>query len=441
MVRVAKVIGAIVGEGRVTDWADLTDDWRHKIGGMMASQADDGGHSVCLVQPHTVEMLSDVMRVCHQNQWSVLPCGQGTKLDWGGLGQAQVVISTGALDQVVDHWEKDFTIQVEAGLPFSVLRSQLKKTGQFLPIDPFHDDRATLGGIIATADTGSLRHRYGGVRDMLIGVEFVRYDGEIVKAGGRVVKNVAGYDLMKLMTGAYGTLGILSRLTLRLFPLSEQSQTVLLNGEAETIAQMVQQVRRLGLTPNALDIFGGSLFKGRLSEQKSASNVVLVGQFQGIAAGVKEQVSRFVSLGQTLDLTAEILIDDEAFWQQPAQALAEKSDEDSLLCKVGLLPQNIVSFLSLAHDLLPPGWFARMHGGSGLGQICFGVDDEAKTRIEKLRSHCEAHQGFLTVLRAPKPLKPKLDIWGYSGNAMNTMTQIKTQFDPLNLLSPGRFLV
>ncbi len=122
---------------------------------------------------------------------------------------------------------------MQAGLKLADLQAFLAPSGQFLPLDPSYADNATIGGIIATADAGTWRQRYGGVRDLILGFSFIRHDGEIAKAGGRVVKNVAGYDMMKLFTGSYGTLGIIDQITLRLYPETANSETLIITGNSD----------------------------------------------------------------------------------------------------------------------------------------------------------------------------------------------------------------
>lgn len=195
-----------------------------ELGSALAQVTADHTLPQAVVYPTSETQLAEVMACAHQNQWRVLPCGAGSKLVWGGLGQGvDLAISTARLNQIIDHAVGDMTLTAQAGLTLAELTPKLAAVNQFLPLDPAYPDRATLGGIVATGDTGSLRQRYGGVRDMLIGLSLVRYDGQIAKAGGRVVKNVAGYDLMKLFTGSYGSLGIISQLTFRLFPVQETS--------------------------------------------------------------------------------------------------------------------------------------------------------------------------------------------------------------------------
>jgi glycolate oxidase FAD binding subunit len=166
--------------------------------------------------PTSESELAELVTIANRDRTQLVVAGNSTKLDWGGTVKgAKSIVSTQKLDRLIAHAVGDLTVTVEAGINFANLQTILAAAGQFLPLDPVYPDRATIGGIIATANTGSLRHRYGGVRDLLLGISFVRSDGKIAKAGGRVVKNVAGYDMMKLFTGSYGTLGILTAVTLR----------------------------------------------------------------------------------------------------------------------------------------------------------------------------------------------------------------------------------
>ena len=172
-----------------------------------------------LAFPETLEALATGVKLANEFDWKILICGNGSKLSWGGLvKEAQLVISTQRLNRIIDHAIGDLTVTVEAGMTISQLQQALSPSNQFLPLNPCYPQSATIGGIVATADTGSWRQGYGGVRDLLLGLSFVRADGVIAKAGGRVVKNVAGYDLMKLFCGSFGTLGIISQVTMRLYP-------------------------------------------------------------------------------------------------------------------------------------------------------------------------------------------------------------------------------
>lgn len=387
-----------------------------------------------VVYPTSEVELAAVMACAYEHRWRVIPCGSGSKLAWGGLGTGvDLVVSTARLDQVLDHAVGDMTLTAQAGAKLADLSPRLAQHNQFLAVDPAYPERATLGGIVATADTGSLRQRYGGLRDMLIGISFVRYDGQIAKAGGRVVKNVAGYDLMKLLTGSYGTLGIISQLTFRLYPGQDASKTVVVTGVAGAIAALAAGLRLSSLTPVALDILSPAL----TAHVGYGDTFALLAQFQSIAPGVEEQVGALLKMVET-DLSATVLAgaEEEKVWAIARDALFPQSGEhrDAIVAKVGLLPAQAVTWL----DQLPSGSMARIHASSGIGtvRLATGTVDWVK----KLRESCTANHGYFTLLEAPLSLKKSVDVWGYSGNALRAMKAIKDQFDPHSCLSPGRFV-
>ncbi len=359
-----------------------------------------------------------------------------------------MIVSTERLNQLIDHAAGDLTVTVEAGMMFSQLQAILAKERQFLALDPAYSSQATVGGIIATADTGSLRHRYGGVRDMGLGASFVRADGQAVKAGGRVVKNVAGYDLMKLLTGSFGTLGILSQVTLRLFPLPEASKTVLLTGATAAIAQARATLLTSTLTPTAVDL---------LSTQATASlgmgqTLGLIVRFQSLQKSVDQQADRLLKLAQTLGLDGATLVETEEdnFWQQVQDQFwsSEARQDHPVICKVGVLPAQAVAALTTMDTIANQQGVTCMglvHAGSGLGVVRIdGPEAAALQTVLALRHSVSApsqrSSGFVTVLEAPMALKQQLDVWGYTGNALELMRKIKQQFDPKNLLSPNRFV-
>ena len=398
----------------------------------------------CIVYPETETELAAVMACAHQNQWRVLPFGQGTKLAWGGIGSAvDVLVSTARLNHVIHHAVGDLTVTVEAGVKFADLQAILVKTRQFLPLDPAYAEGATLGGMVATADAGALRHRYGSVRDMLIGLTFVRADGQVAKAGGQVVKNVAGYDLMKLMTGAYGTLGILSQLTFRTYPASEASQTLVMTGESDAIAATLAALKQSVLTPVAFDLI--SPLMAKCLDLPAQMGLAL--QFQGIPDGVAEQITRSRQLAPDLTCHDFIGADEANCWQTLGNQVCSPQipPEDLIVLKLGLLPSEAVNLLGeLATLLINMPWYSRIHVGSGVGRVAIPYGQMApldlKATLLKLRSRCESSQGFMTLLQAPPDLKQGMDVWGYSGSAIPLMKRIKAEFDPLGLVSPGRFV-
>lgn len=416
---VVSAVEAVLGEG-VVAWIDLADDLARRL----SLALKQGASPAAVAYPANQNQLAEVMAVAHRHGWRVLVCGAASKLGWGGLSAVDLVISTERLNRLVEHAVGDLTVTVEAGMPFAELQRQLAQADQFLAIDPAYADSATVGGIVATGDTGALRQRYGSVRDMLIGISFVRYDGQGAAAGGRVVKNVAGYDLMKLFTGSYGSLGAIAQLTFRTYPMQEASSTVLFSGPSAAIASLFQAVRRSPLTPVALDLLTPNLAE--------TDQLALAARFQAIEAGVVEQVDRLLQLGQAEGLSAQVLTaaEDEGFWQRLGERIWNQAEAP--VAKVGLNPAAAATWLEQLDSTLA----ARIHArGIGLVRL---VPEAAE--VEALRSQLQAADGYLVLLKAPRELRQQVDIWGYSGNALPVMRAIKAQFDPQGRLSPGRFV-
>ncbi len=423
---IAQTLESIVGLSGVKTWESLEGEERSRFTAAFAPNSS----AQCIVYPKTSEELSEVLAYAYANQWRVLPCGQGSKLHWGSLAEVDLMISTARLNRLIDHAVGDLTVTAEAGIRLADLQVELAKGGQFLAIDPSYATTATLGGIVATGDTGALRQRYGGIRDMLIGLSFVRSDGAIAKAGGRVVKNVAGYDLMKLFTGSYGTLGIISQVTFRIYPLPVAARTVMLQGDEEAIAQATKTLLASALTPTAIAL---------LPVQTLGLNTMgLLIRFQNIEVSVEQQSTRLLQVGEALGLKGQSWagIEESQLWQQLQEQIETPTLAFPIACKIGVLPSKAVETLRLMSAIaLTTGC---IYAGSGLGMLRFS-DLPAQTLL-KLRDLCEMQGGFLTVLEAPPSLKQTLDVWGYSGNALDLMQKIKHQFDPKNLLSPRRFV-
>ncbi len=422
------------------EFANANSSWQQKIAKAVLSP-----RSSCLIFPYTVETLSAIVKQAQQQQWQILACGNGSKLDWGGLAkEVELVVSTQKLNRIVEHAVGDLTVTVEAGVKLADLQATLQPTGQFLPIDPAFPETATIGGIVATGDSGSWRQRYGGIRDMVLGLSFVRADGEIAKAGGRVVKNVAGYDLMKLFTGSYGTLGIITQVTFRTYPLPEASGTALLKGEAEAVARAVQTLRNSSLTPTAADLLSASVIK----ELAIGKECGLLVRFQTIAESVKEQLAQLEAIARQLDLQISFYRerDETDLWQRLPSIIRIPSTEEAIICKIGVVPSAAVAVLQELAKIYGDRGLGMIHTGSGIGILQFNSED--RNGIEEMRSRCagaaaplcQQHHGFLSILSAPKSIKQQIEPWGYTGNALEMMRAIKQKFDPQNILSPGRFV-
>jgi glycolate oxidase FAD binding subunit len=422
---IASILTSILStENAVISWENLSPTQQHNI----QQGIDPKSQPSCVIYPHSQAELAAVITTANSHQWRVLTWGSGSKINWGGLAEnIDIIVSTEHINQLIEHAVGDLTVTVEAGMKFAQIQEILAKSGQTLALDPAAPELATIGGIVATADTGSLRQRYGGVRDQLLGITFIRADGEIAKAGGRVVKNVAGYDLMKLFTGAYGTLGIISQVTFRVYPIPESSGTVILTGKPEAISQAARTLHGSELTPTQADLLSNKL----LTNLDLGTGIGLIARFQSISESVQEQSKRLLLIGEKLGLQGVIYSGNQEIdlWQQLPKQIYDHLTESTITCKIGVLPTAAVEILNYMEVGL-------IHISSGLGLVRL----EKEEQILPLRSLCQANSGFLSVLSAPVEFKKRFDVWGYNGNALAVMRGIKTQFDGNFILSPGRFV-
>jgi glycolate oxidase FAD binding subunit len=411
----------------------------------------------CIVYPNNQTELKQAIALANKNKIPIFTCDRD--LNWGdlarfsqlvaelGIADLGIIVNTAKLDKLIDHAVGDLTVTCEAGMKFRDLQQILATSGQFLAIDPADPETITLGEIVNTANTGSLRQRYGGVRDMLLGISFVRTDGELVKAGGRVVKNVAGYDLMKLMTGSYGTLGIVSQVTFRLYPLPECDRTIIITGLADTINDLRAKILLSTLTPWAMDILSQGILSKLTTEL--ATNIAkdaeigLILRFGGLIQGVEEQIRRLLIIAQELNLTATV-IEDTNIWDE-IQTLVWHGDPlnpliNPVICKVGM-PSNLAveNLIKICTDNQHSS--LQIHAGSGLGIFRYSGNDPQS--ILKVRNLLASTGGFLTLIQVPQHFATQtnqIDIWGYTGNAKEIMSALKQKFDPHNLLNPHRCL-
>jgi glycolate oxidase FAD binding subunit len=351
----------------------------------------------------------------------VLPCGAGTKLHWGGAPAGpHRRLDLGGLRGVVAHEPGDLVATVRAGTPLREFQAVLARAGQRLPIEAGSAD-ATVGGVLAAGESGPLRLRHGTGRDLLIGVEFVRADGVLARSGGRVVKNVAGYDVGKLLCGSYGTLAVITSATFRLHPVPAGQVWVL----APVDADVTEPVRRLltsTLAPSAveLDLPGPTGWLAVLLE--------------GSVAGVAERARQAVRL-----LGADAVIAEAAPAWWGAYPFGPADVALRLAVGVAGLPRAISALRSAAHQAGLDGVAVR--GWAGLGVVHARLD--GAPRAEQvgavLTETRAAVDGSMVVLCAPAPLREALDLWG-PVPGLGLMRRLKAQFDPAGRFVAGRFV-
>jgi glycolate oxidase FAD binding subunit len=417
------------GKGIAAPWDDL-----RTIAGAEHLRAVGAGDGVAGVQPQMVFEPSSESELAAALRWGdatglgVVPRGGGTKADWGNPPvRAELILSTARLNRVIEHAWADLTVSVEAGCTIQKLQNALARHGQRIAVDPLWPERATVGGILTTNDSGSLRIRYGALRDLIIGVTIALPDGTLASSGGKVVKNVAGYDLPKLATGALGTLGVITRANFRLHPMPRNVRSFTFAArDLDDANRVVLAVQNSRLTPTGL--------QARFAA--GATPAVDV-RFEGTDVGLAAQAAALRKLAAPATETAS----SDVVWQ--AREELWSSAEPAAIAKFSVLPASVAETCGLIRQLadsVDVQWCVVVQG-TGLGWLRLEASSAPPIHpvLHTLRSELEHVGGSLAVLHRP-PAMPAIDAWGSGGDAFPLMLRVKQQFDPRGTLNPGRFI-
>jgi glycolate oxidase FAD binding subunit len=391
-----------------------------------------------IFEPITEAELATVLRYADSAGLSVIPRGNGSKLGWGNAPvRADLVLSTVRLNRVIEHAWADLTVSVEAGCTIGTLQETLAQHGQRIAIDPLWPEQTTVGGLLSTNDSGTLRIRYGGLRDLIIGVTIALPDGTLASSGGKVVKNVAGYDLPKLVTGALGTLGVITRAVFRLHPLPHnvRSFTFVTRGAADA-NRLVLAVQDSKLAHSGLQVRFNSGAPPEVDIRFDGTDAGLVAQtetLRKLAAPATEAQSNEDVWHARQDLFGAVTSRDAA--------LAQDS-QPAAIAKFSVLPASIASTCEQLHNLAEPlnvHWSAVVQG-TGLGWIRLGPANANTIQqlLQTQRSQLEAAGSFVVQYRSPG--MPEIEAWGDPGDALPLMLSVKQQLDPKRTLNPGRFV-
>ncbi len=377
-----------------------------------------------ILSPNKTEEISAITRYATEHKLAIEITGAGTKRSWGNPIQpnpvaADLLLSTTRLTGVREHSWQDLTATVGAGTTWAAMQRALAAHNQFVALDPLWPETATVGGILATNDSGPIRLKYGSLRDLVIGMTIVLADGTIARSGGKVVKNVAGYDLHKLMIGAHGTLGVITEVTFRLHPLPQRTQTFTVSApQAAQLASLMAAIRDSHLLTEAMQLRGSSNgfhLDIQLNAHADAKQSDILRKVSEAAGFELEQPNTDV-----WQIRERLFPNTEAFvlkLTMPSTAIAEISDYLAR-CGAKVVAQSV---------------------GIALAEIP-ALNHYSVMDIEILNDLLEKDGGALTFLREPQSLQHDLKAVLTEQATLPLMREIKHQFDPNRILNPGRFL-
>ncbi len=399
--------------------------------------AVDGLTPQAAVVPASYEQVAEVLRYAHTEGLAVIPRGGGTHMHIGNVpSRYDIGLSLLRLDQVVEHEPADLTVTCQAGITLDRLQRHLGQHGQLVPLDPAWGEEATIGGILAANASGPSRHAHGAPRDFTIGMKVVTADGRITKAGGRVVKNVAGYDLCKLYIGSLGTLGVIVEASFKLAPTAKVERTAVATfetpGQACAFAAELQH-RRLSL--RAVQLLNATAASALGLAPQGICALVL--DLAGTPQAVERSRREIGDLAQ--DAATDLRDEESAVKAWDSSLRAGPAEETYLLCKASALPAHLSALIESLETVAGPPYILALPT-VGVLYASWPRLEDAEAAVGRLRTAVTAVDGSLVLERCPLEIKPRLDVFGDPPPSFDLMRRVKEQFDPKSVLSPGRYL-
>jgi glycolate oxidase FAD binding subunit len=423
----------------VTTTAALTDALRAIVGAEHmrdAGRAVDGVEPRWTVAPATIEQAAALIALAYDERLVVVPRGTGAAVELGHPpARVDLVLETRRLDAVLEYQPDDLTVTVQAGCTAGALAARLAARHQILPLDPPGWAARSLGGIAATHASGPLRHRYGTMRDLLLGVRFAQADGVLTWGGAKVVKSVSGYDVPKLMVGALGTLGVLLELTLRLHPAPEHEATWLVSFATPGHTQdYVAALLDSTVQPNRIELLGARMLDACRLPVAAAAVAVSIGT---VEPAVRAQEGLIKGIAHHTRGTVETM--GASFWRTYDQVLA---DATGVMLRVATVPARLVETLGAIQAALPGAMVGGAAAAGALRAVVPQIDAPALAQaLERLRASVADVDGGVIVERAPRAMRERVDPWGpVPPPALAAMRALKTEFDPRGVLNAGRFV-
>jgi glycolate oxidase FAD binding subunit len=401
------------------------------------------------IEPDTAEELASALRRASDARQSIVISGAGTKMGWGRRpGRLDAILSTRHLNRVLAHQHGDLTATVEVGATLRDVNDALARHGQCLPLDPPFADRATIGGILATNDSGPLRHRFGTPRDLVIGVQLATADGALAKAGGQVVKNVAGYDLSKLVCGSFGSLAAIVAATFKLTPLPSASKTIVVTvPDVEMLGQIVRDVMSSQLEPIAFEIDASAASTAAAVSPAGTSvaqpfRAAVILRFASLPGVVDAQVAQALALPSVKGGSATVTDGDSErdLWEQHARRIW---DSAGAIVRASWLPAELQAALKgCATDITPTAitpTAMQLVGRAAVGAGLLRIDGDARSQaaaIDQLRRSTAFRH--VIIVRGSDALKSLVDVWGPMGDREKLFASLKRTLDPHGTLNAGR---
>ena len=377
------------------------------------------------VDPGSVEETAEILRFANTNALTVTPTGGGTKSGWGNPVTADILMNMRRLNKLREHAWQDMTCTVEAGCTWSDMRLPLNRHRQMVALDVLWPERATVGGIVATNDSGALRLKFGGLRDLIIGMTIVLADGTVAKSGGKVVKNVAGYDLHKLMVGGFGTLGVVTEVNFRLHPTEEYRRTWTVRAQEP----MMFREPLAALLDSQLVLSSTQI---RSVEEGCALDVCI--------SGLPETLGECDDRIRMIFPELEISESGEEVWLA-RQRLFNNCDD--LILKVSVLPSEICTSITVARRCASEAAVNVAIVAQATGLMTIALSSPPETAIpfvNRLRDEVKGSGGSVVALQVPEMLRGRVDVWGLLPDSIALMREIKKRFDQKCILNAGRFV-
>jgi glycolate oxidase FAD binding subunit len=438
----------IVGEANVTEDPEK-----------LKALAVDGLIPKVWVAPGTIEETSKVVAYACAEKLAVIPMGSGTKMTLGGIPKKfDILLSTKRMNRYNDYDIANLTVGVESGVTLAEIQAKLAGEGRgyFIPLDPQHTQGATVGGIVATNDSGAKRFLYGGNRDFILGIKAVMPNGDIVVSGGKAVKNVAGYDMTKLMIGSMGAIGIICEITFRITPKPDAEATLLFpfNGLKEG-AGFLRKLLHSKYYPASLELINAKMAAGLKETSALNGKYIAAIALDGIEEWVARLKTDLSEMGRQEGASDVVVLSADAhrdFWiayRDIADTLA-KTDSNIVSLKANFALSKVTEMVGAFEAALKEAGFdcaLFCSAGNGILRAAFalGKDPGAKTAVAaaligKLTAEAVKNGGNLIVERAPKAIKEKVNVWGQTRSDVVVVRRMKEKQDPAGILNPGRYV-